>query len=590
MHAAATPDQPALVFQDRVLTYGALNQWSDTVALELRARGVGAGSLVGLCMERGMELIVALLAVIKSGGTYLPLDPEEPQDRTRLLLDDARPTLVVSTGPATWPVPVLRLDQAVGAPERSATSCDAAGPGDLLYVVYTSGSTGRPKAIAMEHGPTVQLLEWCARNYRNRPTMLHYFPITSDVGSYEILSTWWTGGCVIVADEQDRFDIARIAALIERHRVTTILLPFVALDQLARRFAEQSAELGSLEEIVTTGDRLVITPAIRAMCGKLDIKLLDNQWGSTEVNVVTTLRLRPPAADWPELPSIGGPVAGARIHVLDSDFAQCPIRVPGEIYVGGPPLSRGYLGRPELTAESFLPDPFAATPGARMYRTGDIGRWQWNGELEFLGRADFQLKLHGFRVEPGEIEVALRDLPAVTEAAVVAADPGTPQTRLIAYLVTTGRPPTTRDLKTQLRDKLPPHMIPEQFVQLDRLPRTTTGKVDRKALPTPDPYSQARRIAPRTEFEEIVAGIWEDVLNRRGISVEDNFFDLGGHSLLITQVLFRIEQATGSALPVRFIFGSPTVAALAAELARMAERAPADRSARQEHRDGRQRN
>jgi amino acid adenylation domain-containing protein len=573
------------------LTYGALDQWSDDVALELRARGVGPGTLVGICMERGIELAVALLAVVKSGGAYLPLDPDEPPDRSRLLLGDAQAALMLTAGAApaaAWPLPVLRVEETVGLRTPRSAPSDTARPDDLLYVLYTSGSTGRPKAIAMEHGPTVELLTWCERSYRGRPTMLHYFPITSDVGSYEILTAWWTGGCVVVADERDRFDIARIAGLIERHHITTILLPFVALDQLARYFAEQSAELGSLAEIVTTGDRLTITPAIRAMCGKLDIKLLDNQWGSTEVNVVTTLRLRQPAADWAELPSVGNPVANAQIHVLDENFAQCPVRVPGEIYVGGSPLSRGYLGRPELTAAAFLPDPFATTPGARMYRTGDIGRWQWNGELEFLGRADFQVKIHGFRVEPGEVEAALRGLPDVVEAAVVAADAGTPRARLVAYLVTTGRPPTESDLRARLRDALPQHMFPEQFVQLDRLPRTTTGKIDRRALPTPDPRPRAHQIAPRTEFERIVAEIWEDILNTRGISVEDNFFDLGGHSLLITQVIFRIKQATGSDLPVRMLFSSPTVAALAAELGRMAAHAPADRLARQERHDGHQ--
>ncbi len=449
-------------------------------------------------------------------------------------------------------------------------------------MVYTSGSTGRPKGIAMGHGPTAALMEWAGKTHRRQSRALHYFPITSDVGSYELFATWLSGGCVIMTSDQDRYDVDRLAELIGQHQVETVLLPFLALDQLARNYPGHPHALKSLREIVTTGDRLVLTPAIKAMCADLQVELLENQWGSTEVNVVTTARMRPPAQDWPQTPGIGKPVGQARVYVLDANLAYSPVNVPGDLYVGGGVLSRGYAGRPDLTAAAFVPDPFSTTPGARLYRTGDLGRWRPDGELEFLGRADFQVKLHGYRVEPGEVESALRAQPGVGEAVVVLGwqtpavrtadgsprtalrDPGGERASLIGYLVPDGGQPSLPELRAELRKLLPSYMVPEHFVMLDRLPTTTTGKVDRARLPAlelaePEPT----RTEPRDETEKAIAEVWQDMLGIDDLDVDDNFFALGGHSLLVNQLVFRLKERLAVDVPLRALFEAPTVATLA---------------------------
>ncbi|MFB7664837.1 amino acid adenylation domain-containing protein [Kitasatospora sp. NPDC056138] len=548
-HARRTPEATALIAGNTRLSYRELGERADRIAAGLRARGIGVESLVGVCLPRTADLPVALLAVAKAGAGYLALDPGHPAERLRMLTEDSGAALVITSGESTvdWTLPattLAELDRAPGADPAPA------GPGNVLYVVHTSGSTGRPKGVVMQHGPTALLMHWAAQRYQRAPVALQYFPVTSDVCSYELWSTWWTGGTVVLADETDRFDPARLAALIQRHRIGTVLLPGAVLHDLA---AHHRAGLGSLREVITTGDRFTVTGPIR----ELGVRV-DNQWGSTEVNVVTAGRLSPPARDWPTTPGIGSPVAAARIYVLDEHLRPVPADVPGQLYVGGTPLARGYLGRPDLTAASFLPDPLATEPGARMYRTGDRGRWRPDGTLEFLGRADFQLKIHGYRVDPGEIETVLQDHPAVTRAAVTAHDTGS-GTRLAAHLAAAAV--DADELRDWLRHRLPEHMIPQVFSTLPELPTTSTGKVDRGALPAPD-FRAAAGTAPRTRTEERIAGIWREVLGRGEVGVHDDFFDLGGHSLLCIQVLTRINLAFDTELPLRTLFTHRTVARL----------------------------
>ncbi|MEV6977965.1 non-ribosomal peptide synthetase [Kitasatospora sp. NPDC093806] len=569
--AARTPDAIAVVFRDRSLTYDQLNRWANRLAWRLREQGVGPESVVGIGVRRGLTMAIAMLAVFKAGGAFVPVDLENPAERQRFVLADSGAVLAISEPgiPADhWGVPVLRPSEEELAAYPADNPPTLTSGDSLLYIVHTSGSTGTPKGIAMHHAPTVRLMDWCKRVYLDRPRALQYFPITSDVCTYEFLAAWWAGGSLVIASEHDRFDIPSVARLIDRHELTTILLPFVALDQLSRYSAKFPESLGSLREIVTTGDRLIVTPEIKAMCDRVGA-YLDNQWGSTEINVVTALRLDQPAADWPAVPVIGRPVAGSRVHVLDEHLQPVPINVPGIVHVGGGPLSRGYAGRPDLTAQSFVPDPFADEPGARMYRTGDLGRWRPDGTLEFIGRDDFLIKIHGYRVEPGEIESRLRERSDIGEAVVVATGLGTPEAKLIAYAVPIGeRRPSSFELREGLRDTLPAHMIPQVFVLLDEMPMTATGKVDRKSLPPVEeaPAEDRAFVAPRDEVEERVAAIWAEVLDVEKVSVDDDFFALGGHSLLITQVVFRVRAAFEVDLPMRTLFTTPTVAGLSAEI------------------------
>lgn len=576
-----TPIRPALSFGGRTLSYRELNVRANRLAHLLRARGIGPEAVVGVLLRRGLDLGVTLLAVAKAGGAFLPIDPDHPAERIRFMLANARARLVVSQRelvdrlPGGFETQVLCLtDTELG--RFPATNPPTVTTDDnLLYVVYTSGSTGEPKGIAMPHGPTVDLMDWCRRVYRERQRTLVYYPATSDVFTYELLSTWWCGGSALIASENDRLDVARVATLIRQHQLTNVLLPFVFLDHLARYAEEHRCEFESLTEVVTTGDRLIITPSIRALAARLPDSFVDNQWGSTEVNVVTTLRLAQPAEDWPEIPTIGRPVGSARVYVLDDNLKPTAVNVPGQIYVGGPPLGRGYLGRPDLTARSFLPDPFTRKTGARMYQTGDLGRWRPNGTLEFLGRADFQVKIRGHRVDPGEIESALRERPDVADATVMATGVGAAGAGLVAYVVPTGNAPSGSELRNALRAKLPEHMIPHQVVFLDRMPLTTTGKIDRKRLPAPD-LGECGYAAPTDAAQEAIAGVWADVLNLPRVGVHDDFFELGGHSLLVTQVVYRLREIFGVQLPLRALFERPTVAGIAAELqaAEQRERPP----------------
>ncbi|MFI1972217.1 amino acid adenylation domain-containing protein [Streptomyces cinnamoneus] len=576
------PDDPAVISGGTALSYRELDEAAEALARDLRALGAGPETVVGLCVQRGTGLAVAVLGVVKAGAAYLPLDPAHPAERSRSVLADAGARLVVTDRSVSAGLDAEGWGRALvyevdgERPVPAATDpggpavAGAAGEADrLLYVIYTSGSTGRPKGIAMQSGPQITLLDWCREHYAERPVALQYFPVTADVAFLELMSTWWLGGCAVIATELERYDVAALAGLIERHAVTKVLLPVVALDELARYGATAPHQVATLRELITTGDRQVVTPAIRELCDRSPGTFLDNHYGSTEVNVVTAPRLTAPAAEWPDHPLTGRPMSGARIYVLDANLSPVPPNVQGEIYVGGGPPARGYAGRPGLTAAAFLPDPYAGVPGARMYRTGDLGRWRPGGVLEYLGRADFQIKLHGYRIEPGEIESLLRERADVERAVVLRIGEGQ-DAYLAAYLVAVGEPPAPGELREYLALRLPTPMVPSSYVFLPEFPLTDTGKVDRKALPLPD-GGGPQWIAPRDETERTAAEVLAQALGRERIGVTDDFFRLGGHSLLVTQVVHRLRAAFGVQLPLRAVFERPTAAALAEEIRRLRE-------------------
>jgi amino acid adenylation domain-containing protein/non-ribosomal peptide synthase protein (TIGR01720 family) len=434
------------------------------------------------------------------------------------------------------------------------------GPENLAYVIYTSGSTGRPKGVAMPHRPLANLVAWQLRACPGPARTAQLASTGFDVSFQEILSTLASGGTLVIFSDEVRQDPDALRSGLARERVQRLFLPFVALRQLAGAGAPAPA---ALTEVVTAGEQLRVDDVLRRW---LEGRTLRNQYGPTECHVVTEHVLAGPAEAWRDLPPIGRPIDGATCHVLDAWLDQSPVGVPGELFLGGRALARGYLARPDLTAERFVPNPFSPVPGARLYRTGDLGRLLPDGAVAYLGRADDQLKIRGFRVEPGEVESVLRGHPAIADVVVDARGASATDRRLVAWV--TCRPggrPTVSELRAFCRGLLPEHMVPAVYAFVEALPRTASGKVDRRALTAPDgdrPELAQPFVEPRTPAELLLASIWRDVLRRDRVGVHDNFFDLGGDSIISIQIVARANQA-GFRLTPRDIFQRQTVAELA---------------------------
>ena len=586
--AAARPDAVAVSWEVgptmRTMSYGELDRRSGEIARHLRRLGVSIDARVALVVERSPEMVAALLGILKAGGGYLPLDPSYPRERLALLLADAAPAAVV--GPrhllAALPgipngpdgAPRLAFEDALS---EADTGADAPGadvpPASLAYVLYTSGSTGTPKGVEVSHRAVVRLVRDTAyAAFGPGEVFLQLSPMSFDLATFEIWGPLLNGGRLALLPPGP-FTVAGLYAAVERHRVTTIWLTS-GLFHLA--VEEGLAPLGGLRQLVAGGDVLSRPHVLRALEALPEVDLI-NGYGPTEnTTFSTTHRLRDglPAGE-PSVP-IGRPIAASRAYVLDPSLTPLPAGCVGELYVGGAGVARGYLGRPALTAERFLPDPFSGDPRGedRLYRTGDLARWRPDGTLDFLGRADFQVKVRGFRVEPGEVETALLGHPGVREAVVTAAKEAAGDHRLVAWYVPEGADgPAPADLRLHLRESLPEHMVPSLFVPLAELPLNANGKVDRRALPAPEAQlagepADAQRTPPRNAVEEVIAGIWEDLLGLGDpVGVDDDFFHLGGHSLLVIRLLSRLRQAFGADLPVQRVFAAPTVAGLAAAIA-----------------------
>ncbi|HEU5108780.1 MAG TPA: amino acid adenylation domain-containing protein, partial [Micromonosporaceae bacterium] len=569
---AAAPDAPAVEYDGGSLTYGELNAAANRLARHLCERGVGPETTVAVCLPRGIDAVVSVLAVVKAGGAYVPLDPADPPSRLAMLAGDAGARLVVTDAAGAALVPdleVLRLDRIrdrLGGYDP-ADLPPRAEPTNLLYVVFTSGSTGRPKGIAMDHRSKLNLMQWTAGRYRARPRVLQFYGVSPDTYLLELFLAWWTGGTLVLVPEETRRDMPALARLVRERDVTTAVLPAVVLEHLARHVEERPEELASLREIATTGDRQRLTPAVRRLFTALPDCLLDNHYGQTEANVVTLNRLAAPVDGWPDEAPMGSPIDNLRAYVLDAAMQPVPPGSYGEVFVGGAGLARGYVGRSDLTAAAFVPDPFGTEPGGRLYRTGDRARRRLDGTLEFAGRFDFQVKISGYRIEPGDVETSLGALPAVDAAAVVCDRSTGDEPRLVAYVTARrGRTLTPEGVRAQLRRTLPAYLVPPVVVVLDEFPRTASGKIDRGRLPMPASTGDGTPGALANPTERIIAGVWTEVLGLDRISSGDNFFALGGHSLLVTRVVYRLREALGVELPLRSIFEAPTVAALAAQI------------------------
>ncbi|MGD2115490.1 MAG: amino acid adenylation domain-containing protein, partial [Acidobacteriota bacterium] len=580
--AERSPEALAVVDGHRHWTYGALAARSRRIASAVARRGAGPEEVVALCLPRSFDLIASALGVLEAGGAYLPIDPVNPPERLRYLIEDSGARLVVTDESGRerlgdLPVPVWtaadgRFGREPG--ERRRTGDPPAGgdsgsdPERLAYVIYTSGSTGLPKGTQLSHRGLVNLVAWHRRAYGvgpgDRATLLA--GVGFDASVWETWPYLASGASLWIPPEDLVSAPSELAAWLTARGVSVAFLPTPLAEEMLA--SERAPEL-PLRALLTGGDRLH-----RGGPRNLGPRLV-NHYGPTEGTVVATASAVAPRT---ELPPIGRPVGGARVFVVDRRGRPVPVGVVGELLLGGAGLARGYLGRPALTAERFVPDGLSDAPGARLYRTGDLVRWLPDGELDFLGRADHQVKLRGFRIELGEIEAALGALPEVREAVVLVRQGarkdgiggGGDDRRLVAYVVR-ARGGAPDDLRPALRESLPEYMVPAVFVELDALPLTPNGKVDRKALPAPDLESVTETfVAPRTPVEEVLAGIWEEVLGFEGeaerVGVDDDFFALGGHSLLATRVISRLRPAFGVELPVRALFEAPTVAHLAARV------------------------
>ena len=569
--ARRTPAATAAVFGGGTLTYEELDGRANRLAHRLRELGVGPGVSVAISLQRSLELPVAVLATLKAGGAYVPLDPSYPQERLSLMLREAAAPVVLTQRSLAAGLPldesqVLLLDEDLGeapatAPERLG------GPGDPAYVLFTSGSTGQPKGVRMPHRVLTNLLAWQLDSWDEpgATRTLQFASLSFDVAFQELFSTLAAGGTLVLVDEETRRDAVRLLAVLDEQHVERLFVPFVALQQLAEGAAYEGVAPRHLREVLTAGEALLITPAIRAFF-ELTGARLRNQYGPTEAHVVTEHPLEGWPGKWPERPPIGRPIWNAKIHILDRFGHLAPVGVPGELFIAGGVVADGYVNRPELTAERFVADPFSSTLGARMYRTGDVARRLDDGNIEYLGRSDRQVKVRGYRVEPAEAEVTLQRDERVREAAVVVDGEGDAR-RLVAYVVPVA-PVTEHELRASLAKILPEFMVPSAIVLLDALPLTPSGKIDRRSLPSADgPTDRAELVLPRDDTEQQLADIWRRLLGvARPVGVDEDFFDLGGHSLLAVRVFAEIERQLGVKLPLNLLFRRATIEHLADEI------------------------
>jgi amino acid adenylation domain-containing protein len=572
--AARTPDATAVLGGDGTLSYRALDEAANRLAHVLRDRGVGPDSRVALCLDRAtVALPVAVLATLKAGASYVPLDASYPAERLGFMLDDSRARVLLSerarvASLARDGVQVLALDelalqleQAPSTPPKVSVGLD-----DLAYVIYTSGSTGRPKGVAMSHRPLAELVRWQCASSRLAPgaRTLQFAPLSFDVSFQELFATWCAGGTIVLVDDETRRDPIALHRLVRRREIARLFLPVVALQQLAE-VGDREPPPSSLREVITAGEQLQVTPALRALFASLPQCTLENQYGPSETHVVTAQRLRGAPRDWVALPPIGVAVAGAAVELLDRHGRPVPTGVAGELFISGDAVSRGYLERPELTADRYQPRP----GGGRAYRTGDLARRNGDGVIEFLGRADEQVKVRGHRIELGEVEAALNEHPGVARCAVAVREQAG-RKLLVAYVVVAAPPPTVEELRSFLQARLPEYMTPSSFAFATALPLTPSGKVDRRALPALAAQLATLpgndEVTPRGPLETLLAGIFAAVLGVDRVGAHDNFLALGGNSLSIVQAVLRVRDALEVELPLRSVFKAPTVAELAAEL------------------------
>jgi amino acid adenylation domain-containing protein len=569
--AAAQPDAIAVALEDAQVSYAALDRRANQLARHLQAHGLGPETTVGLCLERSVDMIAAVIAVHKAGGCYVPLDPAYPRERLGRMLEDAGLGLVVTDSKLeqNLPLPPERLvmldrDAAAIARQPAGQVFSAVHPDNLAYVIYTSGSTGQPKGVMISHRGLVNLVAAQRRAFALPPgaRILQFFSLSFDISAWEILLAFGSGGTLCLGTEATRQPGEPLTGLLQRQQIDSVTL----LPSVLATLGQES--LPGLRHIVTGAEFCSAETIAPWLMGRR----VFNGYGPTETSVCATVT---PVHDSERAPPIGRPILNFRTYVLDPQQELVAAGTPGELVIGGLGLARGYFGQPALTAQRFLPDPFAGRPGARLYRSGDRVRQSSDGQIHFLGRLDRQVKLRGYRIELGDIEAALAAHPAITEAvALVRATSGT-EPRLLAFV--SGKPTAAAELRAWLASQLPNYMIPAEFISVDAMPRDPNGKLDYANLLSREaghPRLTRDFTAPRTKLEQTIAVTWAVVLGLEEVSIHENFFDLGGHSLLATRIVAQLTSILDIDLSVRAVFEAPTVAQLAAMIAPEVESEP----------------
>ena len=574
------PDAVAVVFDDQQLTYAELNVRANRLAHGLRRMGVSEETMVGCCLERSVELIVALLAILKAGGAYVPLDPSYPKERFDFMLEDTKPRVILtqkSLGATVLNgcnVPMLRVDE----PDHSSSADDAnptslGGPASLAYVMYTSGSTGRPKGVMIENRAIVRLVRntnYC--QFGPEEVFLLFAPVSFDASTFEIWGPLLNGGRLVVMPPGTA-SLEVLGRVLRENGVTTLFLTTAVFNLVVD---ERLDDLRPLRQLFTGGE-FVSSRHFRRLHETLPNCALCHVYGPTENTTFSTFY---PVSEGPapmvSIP-IGRPLSNTRIYILDENLSPVPVGTTGDLYTAGDGLARGYLNNLEATAEKFLPDPFFPEAEQRMYRTGDLGRWTADADIEFLGRTDNQVKILGHRIEPGEIETVLTMHQGVKHVAVVPHTDENGTKRLVAYYASSTEPgPSERELRQFLQRKLPPYMVPSLFVPLAALPLSTNGKVDRAALPSPkfeshgEPFSEP----PASELDRTLVELWRRILRLERVGLDDNFFDIGGDSLLLVAVHSNLQKMLQMEIAVTDLFEFTTIRTLGRHLSEKKPAAP----------------
>lgn len=568
-NVAQTPQATALVFGDESMTYEVLNQKANQLAHHLLTLGVEPETIVGICTERSFEMIIGLLGILKAGGAYLPIDPAIPTDRIAYMIEDAKIPVLLTQSKLGNIIPTfdgellyLDKDWEKVTREKSSNLVLKSNPNNLAYVIYTSGSTGKPKGVMVQHRGLCNLAETLRNTFEidTTKTVLQFSSFSFDASVWEVFMALANGGTLCLAEKETLVSGLDLVKLLKKQKITTVTLPPSMLSVIPADRVVKS-EIPHLETIIAAGETSTHEIVEHWAHGRRFF----NAYGPTESTVCASMKLCDPNASAD--PPIGRPIDNTQIYILDQYLQPVPFGVPGELYIAGVGLARGYLGKPLLTAEQFIPNPFDLQGGSRIYKTGDSARYLPDGNIEFLGRTDYQVKVRGYRIELGEIESVLLRNESITQAVVVVVGESSSDKRLAAYIVPKNGTSIDIDaIRIYLRESLPEYMIPTGYKIMEQLPLNTSGKIDRKKLPPIDTEYKDREVAyipPQTEVEREIAAIWQEVLNLEKVGLDDNFFDLGGHSLLMTKIHLRLQETFETELSIVDLFNYPTIRLLA---------------------------
>ncbi|HEV2962264.1 MAG TPA: amino acid adenylation domain-containing protein, partial [Candidatus Angelobacter sp.] len=573
-----TPDAVAVVHEELHLSYGHLNRHANRLAHYLISLGVKPDDRVAICLERGLEMVIGILGILKAGGAYLPLDPSYPAERLRFMVEDSGPVVVVTqeslrgmvegTGDGTRVVELgVVMNKRGGREEERNPGGLGRTSQNVCYVIYTSGSTGTPKGVMVEHRALLNHMQWMQREFRYSPNdrILQRTPMSFDASVWEFFAPLLCGGKLVMPRSEVHANVESLTAILKKEGITVVQMVPMLLAALV-----EVGGIAAAEELrlVCCGGELLKTELVERILDQKHVEIV-NLYGPTEATIDATYWRGMTAPFGAGVP-IGRPILNTQMYVLDRRGEAVPVGVAGEIYIGGAGVARGYLKRARLTAERFVPDPYAREAGARMYRTGDLGRWLQDGNIEFVGRNDDQVKIRGYRIELGEIEARLAEHEQVREAVVVAREYGNGEKRLVAYMVAESEPDAGElagRLRAYLASRLPEYMVPAAYVRVEAMPLTPNGKLDRKVLPAPEgeAYPQRTHEPPQTEMEQILANIWQELLGVDRVGRHGQFFELGGHSLLAVQLVERLRRANLQ-IEVRALFATPVLSELAATL------------------------